>query len=323
MFKIKSRSSGQSIFEIVIALGMFAMIAAAAAVLIMSGIELTTRSGQLIQAKSYLEEGAEAIRSIKNRAWDEMVYDRSGLREEADGYYLSGEGTADNNGLFSRTIDFYPLYRNDSGEPSIEPAEGYWLDILSKRIVINVFWDIGNGNNSNIAETLYFTDWQAIEWEQNDWLDGDGQAIWSNSARFKSSDGNINVDISGELTLLEIATSTFAPSGYLESSAFDTNKTANFAALIWEEEIPDDCTDCQIKFQIKTAADDDGWPGVWQDTWCGPAGVDDDEDDFFTQRSGELINSSLNGKQWIKYKAVLVGDGLQTPKLKSVKIFYQ
>ena len=75
--------------------------------------------------------------------------------------------------------------------------------------------------------------------------------------------------------------------------------------------------------QIKTAADNNGQPGEWTSTWCGPDGDDADEDDWFEQAGGELISADHNNQQWIKYRIKLTGNQSQTPIVEEIRVYYE
>ena len=101
-------------------------------------------------------------------------------------------------------------------------------------------------------------------------------------------------------------------SGELTSSAYDTGGLSSFDTITWDADVPGSSS---IKFQLRTASDDDGSPGDWTD-WLGPT----DTGDYYTT-SGSTINSSLIGNQWLQYKAYLTSGS--TPTLNSITISYK
>ncbi|RLC38578.1 hypothetical protein DRH27_01960 [Candidatus Falkowbacteria bacterium] len=319
----KLHNTGQSIIEIVVALAIFVLIVSSLGVLIMGSFSLLARSSEFIKASALAEEGVEAVRGIRNRAWNELIYNRSGVEIINSAWSLTGEGTDEQIGNFTRVIDFLPVYRDSTGSIAESDDPGAYSDPMSKKISVSVGWDIGGGSGNSVERNTYLTNWNAKFWEQTDWIGGSGQAIWSENNMYDNDDGNINVGTAGEITLAEIATSTYASTSQIISSAFNTEKLANFIAIYWEESLPPSCPECLIKLQIKTAPDDNGAPGTWSGTWSGPDGEDGDETDFFTFATGELINIYHNSDQWIKYKAVLKGDASTTPVLEAVKLYYQ
>ena len=141
--------------------------------------------------------------------------------------------------------------------------------------------------------------------------------------RYLSDDCNFEISVTSELSLVETATSVYAISGYLISSAFNSGSESNFDALDWEEDLPPSCSGCDTKLQIKTAPDVEGIPGAWSPTWCGPEGEDGDASDYFFAPRAALIHSDHNTDQWIQYKIIITGDSLFTPTVSKISVFYR
>ena len=129
---------------------------------------------------------------------------------------------------------------------------------------------------------------------------------------------NINHDIGG----FYFSKAMYETSGELISSAFDMGSSLKSQIIEWDESIFSCAPACEIKMQIQTAPDNSGSPGTWS-TWCGFEGKDGDEADYFTNSNGELIHTDSNDDQWIKYKAILTGDSVDTPILEEVRINYK
>ncbi len=314
---------GQSMVEIVVALAIFVLIIASLTSLILGSFSSLERGKQFTKAQTLAQEGIEAVRTIRDRAWNELIYNRSAVAVAGNQWVFVGEGTTEQIGSYTRFIDFLPIYRDGNGNIVSSTTPDSYLDVLSKEIIVRISWEIRDGVDNTIEQTTYLTNWRAKEWLQTDWSAGAGQTIWLDSAKYDSDDGNINNEIVGEISLKKIATSTYASSGYLISSAFNTGLLSAFSAIAWEEDLPPSCGSCQIKLQIKTAPDADGFPGAWPTFWAGPDGEDGDEEDYFTVSTGQIIHTGHNGDQWIKYKVFLSGDASSTPVLNEVKVFYQ
>jgi len=320
-FKISAE--GQSVLSMVVALGVFALLAASLVSLALGSFSNLNRARELTMANALAQEGIEAVRAVRDRAWNELIYNQCAVATSGGQWILVGEGTSEQIGYFTRIIDFFPVYRDSSSEIVESSAPDAYDDVLSRRVRIRVSWQNEMGGTNNIERNFYLAAWRAKWWAQTDWSGGSGQSVWSEENKYDSDSGQIDINTSGEIALKEIATSTYATSSYLISSAFDTGSSSAFAALVWTEDIPPGCPACQIKFWLKTAPDAGGSPGVWSDTWCGPNGEDGDEDDYFATSTGQLIHFSHNNDQWVKYKVELISDGSDTPALKEVKVYYQ
>ena len=115
----------------------------------------------------------------------------------------------------------------------------------------------------------------------------------------------------------------YAIMGYAVSSAFNMGDSSPVQAIEWKESIPACVSDCLVQFQIQTAPDTGGAPGAWSLTWAGPQGDDGDESDAYSVSRGQMAHVDSNGFQWMRYKAILISDGLRTPILEEVSINYK
>jgi len=62
---------GQSLLEVIIALAIFALISSALVSLSLGGFVGLEQGGEHMQAQALAQEGIEAVRSIRDRAWNE------------------------------------------------------------------------------------------------------------------------------------------------------------------------------------------------------------------------------------------------------------
>ncbi len=314
---------GHSILELIIALAIFSLIIASLTGLILGSFQSFQRGSELNKANALAQEGTEAVRAIGNRAFNEFEYSRSAVSTSGSQWILTGEGTTEQINSFTRQIDFIDVYRNSDGSLSTSTNPNAYLDVMSKKVNTTISWEIRDGINNSIVRTVYLTNWAANIWEQTNWIGARGQTSWTDETKYDSDDGNIEISIVGQFSLIEVATSTYSAEGYLISSAFDTGDQSAFSTITWDSELPEECSLCEIKIQIKTASDSGGAPGDWSNTWSGPEGEDGDEDDFFATSTGQIIHIDHNDDQWVKYKVLLIGDASSTPILKEIKAYYQ
>ncbi|MBU0476921.1 hypothetical protein KKB68_02875, partial [Patescibacteria group bacterium] len=105
-------------------------------------------------------------------------------------------------------------------------------------------------------------------------------------------------------------------SGNLTSYAYDTGDIVIFDAIAWDVDVTGAGT--SIKFQLKTALDNNGAPGAWTD-WLGPDGTSN----TYYDTSGTSINTAHNNHQWVKYKVFLeTSNTANTPVLNSLTISF-
>lgn len=152
-------ASGQSILEIVIALAIFVGLAISLVVLTLAGFSLLERSRDIVRAGALAQEGLEAVRSIRDRDWSELAYERSGVAVANNQWVFKGEGTTDTIGNFIRTIDFFPVYRDGNGDIAAAGDPGASLDASSTMITVGVSWEIRPGTDETVERTTYLTNW--------------------------------------------------------------------------------------------------------------------------------------------------------------------
>lgn len=131
---------------------------------------------------------------------------------------------------------------------------------------------------------------------QTDWSGGAGQTNFIDETRFFSTDGNIDIaNPSGELRLRDLG-GLYAPSGYVESSTFDTGSASNFHQLIWQPlDQPPAAGPESVKFQIATNNDNATW------NFVGPDGT---ANTYYTLADSN-INPIHNGDRYFRYKLFL------------------
>src|SRR6056297_729328 len=187
-----SQRYGQSIIEIIIALAVFALISAAMTSMVAGSFTSLLKGGEFIRAEALVQQASEAVRAVKDRAWNEIIYDQSAVSISGNQWDFDGEGTDETIGKFTRTISFSDICRNDSD--NIVDCPGDYNDIYSKRVDLSVEWTSNPGVTNSIQRILYLTDWNSVFWTQTDWSGGSGQSLWSDATKYDSSS---SVDVSG------------------------------------------------------------------------------------------------------------------------------
>jgi len=132
---------------------------------------------------------------------------------------------------------------------------------------------------------------------QSDWVQGGGAATSTglSSARFFSTNGNVNISVAGQATLAQVL-GNYQSSGELTSSVFDTGAASNFTEIQWSPATQSPVVGANsVKFQV--ASNNDG--GAW--VFRGPDGT---SSTYYTS-SGTSLNSVHNGQRYIRYKMFL------------------
>ena len=218
-----SCEKGISILEILLGLGMFAIIASAVSSLSIGGYRSLIRAERYIDATNVAQVGTEASRFIRDVALNNLIYDRSAVAISSSTWTLSGDDTTEQIGYFSRIIDFYDVCRNASDNIADCPAD--YIDPHTKKVVVDVEWDvIKDFATTSLQYAAYLTNWESRDWVQTDWFGGDGQSVWSDTTEFlDNSDGNIYYDDSGEIKLY-VATEG---GGWFPSGGFEITDTSD------------------------------------------------------------------------------------------------
>lgn len=152
---VRKNNLGQSVVEIVVALAIFAVLAAALGTMILGGFSSLKRSSDLIWARALAQEGIEAVRAIRNRNWNELAYSRSAVEVAGNRWVFSGEGTTEEIETFTRVIDFEPVYRDAAGNIAEAGNPGAFLDASSTKVTVDVSWETRTGLDNSIGRTVY------------------------------------------------------------------------------------------------------------------------------------------------------------------------
>lgn len=192
-------AAGISLIEVIIAMAIFAMVAAAIISMSTGGFNALSQGGDQAVAEGLAKEGLEAVKSIREGAWNELAYSQSGVNNSSTQWALNGEGTTETIGRFTRTISFVSVCRDGLNE--ITDCPGNYTDINTKQVVVNVSWLTGLGKTNSISQSAYLTNWDSQDWSQTDWQGGPGQTVWSDATRFDDADPAVNYATPGEVKL--------------------------------------------------------------------------------------------------------------------------
>ncbi len=160
MYKnFKNKSTGFTLVEVLVASAIisvttFSLISAGA-----KGVELSTRALRQTQASYLLEEGAEAVKSIRDANWTNI----SGLTVGTT-YYLS-YNTSTNvwslsttastiDSIFTRTVVLSAVARDANDDIATSGT----TDIRTKKAVVTVTWPVSNGTTVSKTLSLYIAD---------------------------------------------------------------------------------------------------------------------------------------------------------------------
>lgn len=106
-------------------------------------------------AAELLQEAVVAVRIISYEDWSALAVERSAITRATGGWSLEGEGTVEQIGDFTRSIDFYEVYRDVDGNLVEGTATDAVLDTATRRVTINIAWTSEMGVASTLSKTIY------------------------------------------------------------------------------------------------------------------------------------------------------------------------
>ena len=151
-------------------------------------------------------------------------------------------------------------------------------------------------------------------WLQSSWKGGPGQTTWNggNTTRYFQDDGNVDANSNPTGLRLRKVSSNYVPSGWAESSAFDTGTSStNYTILSWLPASQSAST--TLLFQVAANNDNATW------NYVGPDGT---PGSYFTT-TGNDMGSALDNKRYVRYKVYLASTkNSNTPVLTSLSLNY-
>jgi prepilin-type N-terminal cleavage/methylation domain-containing protein len=157
---LKNHKSGFTLVEVLIASAIISLILFALISAAQQGIRLSYNALKQTQANSLLEEGAEAVKSIRDKNWSTI----SSITLDTN-YYLSYD-TSTNiwslgttpvgvvDAVFTRTVSLSQVLRDATDDI----AGAGTLDARTKKVTINVSWPISDGTTQSKNLIFYIAD---------------------------------------------------------------------------------------------------------------------------------------------------------------------
>jgi len=208
---ILSRVEGMSLIEIVIALAIFSLISSAIASLALSGMNGLVESADMAKAESYAQEGVEAVKSVRDNAWNTITSTTVVVTSTGNVWSLQN-GVSETIDKFTRTITLSDVCRDivTNAATTTCSGAGVYTDVQSKKVAVTVTWPVRQEDTNSPIQTvqkvLYVTNWNSHDWIQTDWSGGTGQSIWSDITKYNLGTNVYHSNIGG----LQLA---YAPGG--------------------------------------------------------------------------------------------------------------
>lgn len=151
--KIIKNQKGGTVLELIIAVGIFTIVVSNVVVLYLGSLGGNMRDSQRLQADLFLQQGFEAVRSIRDYDFAGLVNGTHGLTH-TNGYW-EFSGVSDTSGKFTRVITVANVERDSSC--AIVPSGT--VDPSSKKITETVTWTKPDNQIGTISASQYLTNW--------------------------------------------------------------------------------------------------------------------------------------------------------------------
>jgi hypothetical protein len=153
---IKKSSPSFSVLEIVLAIGLFAIIAGGMAGVVAGAFSTTRLGEETTKAAALASEGLEAVRAIQER--DFWVLEPGTFGTSSGGGVWELSGTQNTFGKYTRQLLISNVFR-DGGGNIVE--SGGILDLYTKRVESVVTWNVTPARTNTTRLATYFSYWEA------------------------------------------------------------------------------------------------------------------------------------------------------------------
>jgi len=140
-----NHEKGQSLVELVIAIGIFVIVISSLAFLIFNSYTAGFLASEITKANFLAEEGLEATRSIRDNNWQDLTNGDHGLDNSSGNWQFSGQPEII-NGKFTRVI----IVEEIDSDPD------------RKKITSQITWQLTEARPQEVKLVTYLTDWQKI-----------------------------------------------------------------------------------------------------------------------------------------------------------------
>jgi Tfp pilus assembly protein PilV len=153
--------SGQSLMELLVAMGIFVLIVASTMFLTLDAHLANQEGGQRTRAAAFAQEGIEASKSLASRGWKYLTVGMHGLSAVTNVWQYNG--STDSLGIFSRSVTVTSVNRDVSGNIV---TSGGTPDPDTKLVTSRVTWSPRPNRPSEVVVNSYFANWKSRRWSQ-------------------------------------------------------------------------------------------------------------------------------------------------------------
>lgn len=153
MKRLKKRFGGQTLLEVLLALGLLAAIATAGISLSLRYIDALARANDFKTVSAVSQEGFEAVESIARGSWETLTQGTYGLNKGSIWALQAEPDIVD--GRFTRTLEVADVNRDSSCQ--ITAGDGV-VDPETKQVTLTIEWTT-SGRDLSASASKYFSNW--------------------------------------------------------------------------------------------------------------------------------------------------------------------
>lgn len=154
-------NKGFSVIEVVLAAALFMLFSTSAVGVVLQGFNANRLGAEETIANQFAAEGIEAVKSIKNQAYSNLVNSTGiGVTRISNVWAFSGTNnilTHNSTDNYTRVIKVESVNRDGSGNIV---ASGGTLDPDTKKITSTVSWNFNSARPESVVLSSYLSDWR-------------------------------------------------------------------------------------------------------------------------------------------------------------------
>lgn len=150
-------SSGFTVVEVALAAAIYVIVSLGLVSITLQGIQNNRLAQEQTFATQFASEGIEAVRSIKQRGFTNLVNSASTGVETSGGNWIFS-GANNQVDKYTRVISVSDVNRDSSG--NIVTAPSGTLDPQTKKVVSTVTWNVTPARQNSVTLNQYLTNWK-------------------------------------------------------------------------------------------------------------------------------------------------------------------
>lgn len=152
--RLHRRQQGASLVEVLLAIGLTAILLPALATALVTSRASRAQSTQQLQAATILRETNEAVRSVREKGWSGFAVNGTYYPVLSGATWSFAAGTESSNG-FTRQVVVSDAQRNSATGALVD--SGGMVDPSTKKVVTTISWETPFA--SSVTSTAYYTRW--------------------------------------------------------------------------------------------------------------------------------------------------------------------